>query len=406
MKKLVIILVALLGLVFLFAFIAPFVVDLNKFKPAIKKLVEKNINGTFDVKDIQLSILSGFGAEVTGLSLKNSEKFKNITFISSDTVKFRASIFSIFTGVSTIDLLIDSPEINFVKNEKGELNLIDFLGQLVNVDTTEAGAPEEKVDNSELPATKSVKNIDIPANNNVETKNKENDRGVDLEARVLEFIKKVVVNVKLRDAKVKYEDLLTKSVKKVEKVNLDLIKVQLGQEFNFIFNSMIEASDFGVKGAISADGKIQADFIEGVPDILIEGNVNLGNLEIDLPALAKKTNKDEGSVEFHISFKNFKFKVKEVFKVTLTNLLGRKFNETITTEARINSNLSRAYVPQFTDIGVGFSSKGSEVNLRAKISNLDNVTFEVKSNYFNLDDFLEPQPLLKDMLLAKKLSLQ
>jgi len=49
---------------------------------------------------------------------------------------------------------------------------------------------------------------------------------------------------------------------------------------------MIEASDFGVKGAISADGKIQADFIEGVPDILIEGNVNLGNLEIDLPALA------------------------------------------------------------------------------------------------------------------------
>ena len=81
MKKIAIVLAILLILVLLGAVLAPFMIDLNKYKGTILSKIEPHIPRDVDFEHIELTVLSGFGAELRGLRVVNNPAFSEGDFL-------------------------------------------------------------------------------------------------------------------------------------------------------------------------------------------------------------------------------------------------------------------------------------------------------------------------------------
>ena len=92
MKKIGIVLGILLILVLLVAVLAPFVIDLNQHKDTILSKIKPYVPREVDFEHIELTVLSGFGAELRGLRVADNPAFSSGDFLQLEGLQVRVML--------------------------------------------------------------------------------------------------------------------------------------------------------------------------------------------------------------------------------------------------------------------------------------------------------------------------
>lgn len=399
MKKLLIGFVAVVVFLLIIVLVAPFIVDLNKYRPAIKTIVEKNINGTFDIGKIELTILSGFGAKVTDVSIKSTKKFQSEELFRVGTVRVRASIFSIFTGLSDINILIDKPSIKVITNASGQMNVQDIVKQAnqtyvpaVN-DEQKPAAKDKQVAKKETPVSKQEEASDSA-----------------IENKVLDIVKRIVINVNINKASLALTDQKLKSNQEINNINVEFKNIRLGNKFSFSVSSDLDLSqgkELILAGQIKANGEILANVKDSRPSLNLTGKFDLTGLTLKIPDTIEKTSTDKFTVDFSVILKNddpnqYELIVTKDVELFLTMLLNKQFKDKLNLKATVNSKLDLNFVPLNTDLSVSFNAKATDLTLRAKLNKMDTLNFNIKSSMLNLDEFMDPPETLVQMITNLK----
>ncbi len=128
MKKFVIWLVGIIGLIVVAALVIPFVVDMNQFKPHIKAAVSQNVNADIDFSSARLTILTGLGVRLADVSIKNTDsQFNGTTLFKVDEEIFRAELMPLLKKRFEGEILIKGPE--FTIAQKGGKNNLASLAK-------------------------------------------------------------------------------------------------------------------------------------------------------------------------------------------------------------------------------------------------------------------------------------
>lgn len=136
MKKALIAVAAVLLVVIIVALIAPFVIDLNQYKGAILAKVRPAVNRDVDFERVELTVLTGIGAELQGLKIPENPEFARDDFVAVDSLQVRLKFFPLLRGeVQISELVFKKPVVKVRRNAQGEFNFQDM--------TRPAGPPAE-----------------------------------------------------------------------------------------------------------------------------------------------------------------------------------------------------------------------------------------------------------------------
>lgn len=141
-KKLFIGIAAGIIVFLILAVMAPFVIDLNKYKGTILSRIRPAVHRDVDFESINLTVLTGIGAEIKGLRVPENPAFASGNFVSLDSVKVRLRLLPLLKGeVRIAKLVFKSPSIHIIRNPEGVFNFSDMA------------APKEKEEKpSKVPA--------------------------------------------------------------------------------------------------------------------------------------------------------------------------------------------------------------------------------------------------------------
>lgn len=140
-------------LLIMVAIAAPFLVNVNRFRPEIETNISAALGRQVRVGDLSLSILSGsVGADQ--LSIADDPKFSNAPFIRARSLKVGVEvmplIFSKQLNVTHIE--IDQPEITLLRNQAGVWNFSSLGNQ---------AAQDKKAESSSSPGNLTVARLDL-----------------------------------------------------------------------------------------------------------------------------------------------------------------------------------------------------------------------------------------------------
>ncbi|MCP4714938.1 MAG: AsmA family protein, partial [Deltaproteobacteria bacterium] len=139
MKKMLLIGLGVLLVVIVALGALPFLVDLNQHKQRIISLIEPALGRKVTVEDIQLTVLEGLGAELSGLRIAENPLFGEQDFITLQALKIRVKLRPLLQKrIEVKKIIVDRPVLRIVRNEGGQLNISD-LGRRENEE--KSGAP-------------------------------------------------------------------------------------------------------------------------------------------------------------------------------------------------------------------------------------------------------------------------
>ncbi len=120
---------------------APFVIDLNNYKGKIVALAKSNLGRNMDFDNIELSLISGLGAEIRGLRIAENPEFGKGDFVSLERLRLKIKLLPLLKKqVQVSELILEKPRIQLIKNRKGEFNFKDIAGS----QATGPAKPESK----------------------------------------------------------------------------------------------------------------------------------------------------------------------------------------------------------------------------------------------------------------------
>ena len=108
-KKLLWALGILLGLLVIAAIALPFVLDINKFRPKIKALLEENLNAKVELGKIDLSFVKGLGAKIDGITISNPPGYPGTDFLKIERVYISFGTIPSLMGTPQITLHLEKP---------------------------------------------------------------------------------------------------------------------------------------------------------------------------------------------------------------------------------------------------------------------------------------------------------
>ena len=127
MKKAIILVGILLVLLFLALVAAPFLIDLNSYKPRLLAYVKPYVNRTVDFDRIELSILTGLGVDLEGLRVSDNPSFSNEDFLALKRLKIRCRLLPLLRKrVEIRGILVSEPTVRIIRNEQGRFNFEDL----------------------------------------------------------------------------------------------------------------------------------------------------------------------------------------------------------------------------------------------------------------------------------------
>ena len=150
MKKIGIIFGAFVVLILAAIVIIPLVVDVDKYRPEIVNAANQNLNGQLELGHLKLSLFGHIRVEVDGLSLKDAQGHD---VVSVKDASFFLPFFPLLSGSPVVDLQLDSPSVNVVKNRAGKLNLMSLMKSAQN--ESAAAQPNTTAPSPAKPATSS-----------------------------------------------------------------------------------------------------------------------------------------------------------------------------------------------------------------------------------------------------------
>lgn len=162
MKKLLYILGAIVVLLLLVVAILPFVIDVNRFRPDIERLMSEALNRKVTIGNIRLSLLSG-GVGVDDLSISDDPAFSKNPFLSAKAVtigvEMQPLIFSRTLHVT--GLTIDQPEVTLLRNATGVWNFSTLGASPAGQKPAPATAPSQRGGSSDMTQGLAIQKFEI-----------------------------------------------------------------------------------------------------------------------------------------------------------------------------------------------------------------------------------------------------
>ncbi len=129
--KIIKIVLIVLVCVFFLAIVAGFIFlknfDIKKYKPQIITTAQKSLGRTvnFDDIDLQVSLKEGIRLKLKNFTIAENPDFGNENFFQVDTVSVGLDVLSFLNArqISIPNILIQSPQINLIRNASGTLNV-------------------------------------------------------------------------------------------------------------------------------------------------------------------------------------------------------------------------------------------------------------------------------------------
>lgn len=128
MKKIIVIILSLVFVLIVCAIVAPFLIDLNKYKGKIIDLAKPYLARDFDFGRIELTIWKGLGAEIQGLRIAENPEFGKEDFLHLERLRVKIRLFPLIKKqIQVKELILDKPVVRLVRNTKGEFNFTGLM---------------------------------------------------------------------------------------------------------------------------------------------------------------------------------------------------------------------------------------------------------------------------------------
>lgn len=125
LKKVLIGIAGLVGLLVVAILLIPLFIDANKFRPKIESAVEENLNADLQLGKLGLSLWGGVNIEVDKLVL--TDKGGTAPVFSMSNAKLKIPYLSVLSGTPNITVVVQKPEINVISGADGKLNVTKLM---------------------------------------------------------------------------------------------------------------------------------------------------------------------------------------------------------------------------------------------------------------------------------------
>jgi len=127
MKRIGIFLGIVLILAFIVAVLAPFFIDLNRYKDTILSQLDPYVPRDVDFDRIELTVLSGLGAELYGLRVGDNPAFSKGDFLKLASLQVRVRILPLLKRqIKVKRIVLKEPVLRLARNAAGEFSFSDL----------------------------------------------------------------------------------------------------------------------------------------------------------------------------------------------------------------------------------------------------------------------------------------
>ena len=128
MKKIAIGFTIVLVLCLILAALAPFIIDLNKYKGTILSQLEPYFPREVDFQSIEMTILTGLGAEIRGLRISDNPAFSQEDFLRLESLQVQVQILPLIKKqIKVKKIILKQPVIRLARNIKGAFSFDDLI---------------------------------------------------------------------------------------------------------------------------------------------------------------------------------------------------------------------------------------------------------------------------------------
>ena len=132
-KKIVLGLVIILVSILALAVLVLSFLDLNKHKDTILTELKTEFPRDIDFRNIEITIISGLGAKVHGLTISENPAFPPGDFLQLESLQVQLSVLSLLNKQIKIKrITLEKPVIRISRNAKGEFNFSDLVNSREN----------------------------------------------------------------------------------------------------------------------------------------------------------------------------------------------------------------------------------------------------------------------------------
>jgi len=145
MKKILLGIFILLVLIIVTAAIAPFVINLDKYKVTILSRIKPYVPREVDFDHVELTVLTGFGAELQGFRISGNPSFYEEDFLQLESLKIRIRLLPLLKKEYEINkIILNHPLVRLARNADGQFCFSDFLpGDSAQEKADKKNGPEE-----------------------------------------------------------------------------------------------------------------------------------------------------------------------------------------------------------------------------------------------------------------------
>jgi AsmA protein len=142
MKKVLLVTAVVLILILVLAVLTPFVVDLNRYKGTILAQLKPYVPRGVDFDHVELTLLTGVGAEIRGLRVSENPLFGDGDFLRVKRLKVGLRLLPLLAREIKIRrVTLNEPVVQLIRNADGRSNFSDLAGSGKGPEGTAAPVP-------------------------------------------------------------------------------------------------------------------------------------------------------------------------------------------------------------------------------------------------------------------------
>ncbi len=138
-KKYLLVLCVLLVITVIFLAVAPYFIDINRYRPAITDLLSRQLNRSVTIQDLRLSLIAGPSVVVSDVTIADAHR-PDHPLITTPEIRVGFALLPLLAGDVVIRrVVLAKPQIMLVRYQDGSLNT-DGLGMMEG-EKTSTGSP-------------------------------------------------------------------------------------------------------------------------------------------------------------------------------------------------------------------------------------------------------------------------
>ena len=254
-KKVFLLFFSLVFLVFATLVIAPFVIDVDKFRPEIVKMVNEKIKGKLELGKFKLSLWGRILVEVGGVRLLDE---KNTEILTVNEAEFYLPFLPILKGDPVISFRMLKPNITVLKEKDGKLNIMSI------VPSTKVGQLEQnKKSTIKYAAIGSAITKEPSAGFFVKHAYASEPAVENEKFQIPDLVKKARLDIEFLDSIMNYKDKSSGLSSKLNELNLIIRGISMGGRASIEFWAKLSTKlgeSISVAGPFRITGKIDPKF--------------------------------------------------------------------------------------------------------------------------------------------------